>query len=395
MMTILLLALVFNAGGSSIVYRSKPGIPLECSDTLRRFDRFLRELFLKSPYSKAPLTIEITENSGFKVRKTGGVLEIDRAALERQELSLLARAGGEMLRASGKAPENFVLPYFLAGAFRHRERSFRNEGRFLGNNRKLRSVESCAREGGVPDFLHILSFLPDTGSAVEERWFDDHAKLLLELTRGSGFKGSVEQISDAAMKAASAAVKDKSYTLLIWNNFNPLPPRLVRGKLDEMLKVEIPPLPELPAPVPGAKSEATPVPQKSETVHASLLPLKTVEHPLRRAICTAFARSLLRRGSVLPAGLRPALRQLHDETLRLGRDPERAKHFAAALENLEKDFQLLRERSEFLDRQEFENEERLWYLRHLWELDNSSAGGLLAPECAAFLKRMESIYSGI
>ena len=73
----------------------------------------------------------------------------------------------------------------------------------------------------------------------------------------------------------------------------------------------------------------------------------------------------------------------------------RAKHFAAALENLEKDFQLLRSRSEFLDRQEFENEERLWYLRHLRELDNSSAGGLLAPECAAFLKRMESIYSGI
>ena len=441
MLTTLLLALAISVCGDDIIYRTRFGIPMESSEILRRLDRFLGEIFLKSPYPRNELTIEINDSTPFKLRYEGKVLEINRAALDRKELSLLARAGGIILHARGKAPENFVLPYFLCGAFRHRERSRKNESRFLNSNRKARSVAALLREGATPDFKHLLSYLPETENSVEDQWFDDHSRILFELLRRSHFRGTVEDISEAAMKTASAAETGKNFTPLIWNNFTPIPPHIARRQLDEMFKVEIPPIPvkesesapetqkqqseknkvsskpspalqagkkkvppkKSPAVQTGKKKEspgktsstASPAPPAGESVivHVSEMPRQLMEHPLRGQVCRKYAFSLLSKGAGLPVPLRSALRQFHDAVLAFGRSPGKAPEFTAALRHVEKTFELCKARSEELDSMELFSEKLIPQYRLVIET-NSADGDLLSPESARFLKRMEGIYSG-
>ena len=78
-LTTLLLALAVSLCGDDIIYRTRFGIPMESSEILRRFDRFLGEIFSKSPYPRDELTIEINDSTPFKLRYEGKVLEINRA----------------------------------------------------------------------------------------------------------------------------------------------------------------------------------------------------------------------------------------------------------------------------------------------------------------------------
>ena len=439
---ILFFALVWDLGAGTVIYRSKPGIPLECSDTLRRFDRFLKEHFLKSPYSKGVLTIEITGTASPSRVLSKEEFLVNRAELERMELKLLAEVGGAILHARGKAPEKFVLPYFLCGAFRHRERSTAAEGRFLGNNRKLRSVTALLRSGARPPLKELLDLNAPGNSPIEEEWFDDSSRLILELIRRQGIRCTVEQLASEAEKCVDSSSSVEDLVPFIWNNFNPLPPELVRLELDTMLKVEIPPIPENPLPAPRKKespskvkkliipqgasalpkksyiqkkpapqkseavpketpgeppektSEAAPEKKSSETVHASLLPQKLRQHPLRDQVCREFARAVMSRSGRLPAPLRPALRQLHDAALQLGRNDSAAALFAESLSKLEKSCELHKARARFLDEEEKAAPcQKLLYRYPL--RTNSLSGELLSPEGRLFLEHAESAYSGI
>ena len=209
-----------------------------------------------------------------------------------------------------------------------------------------------------------------------------------------------------------------------------------------MLKVEIPPIPENPLPVPRKKetparvkkqiipqgasalpkksyvqkkpapqksedvpkaapeatpektSEGTPEKKSSETVHASLLPQKLRQHPLRDQVCREFARAVMSRSSRLPAPLRPALRQLHDAALQLGRNDSAAALFAESLSKLEKSCELHKARARFLDEEEKAAPcQKLLYRYPL--RTNSLSGELLSPEGRLFLEHAESAYSGI
>ena len=382
MLTAALLAPCLGAE-TVIVYRSQPGIPLSASDSLRRLEQFLKELFPKTHYRRKALTIDITGGSAPLETVRGDLFEADFYRLRRESLELYSEAGGAMLYALGKAPAGYRLPLFLCGAFRHRERSAGKECRFLGNNRRLRSVESLLRSGHVPALKNVLSHRVSEWDTADNEWFDDHARLLCELLRRSNFKGSPEELQGSAEKLLAKELKVEDLTPLIWGNFNLLPPEMAAKELSQMLKVEIPRLDYMNEPN-----------GLVETVTASQLPEKLLKHPLRKEICKQFGSSLLLKAVKLPAGFRGWLRQLHDAAVKLGKDPESAPEFRRVLARLEQFSKLYAARSAALDKIESETLQpvRVWK-RSL--RTNGRPATIVTPECSRFLDRMEEYYSGI
>ncbi len=378
-------ALLFPCSGAEtvVIYRSSSEVSLSASTPLRRLEQFLKELFPKTPYPKSPLTIDITGRGTPPEAASGNVLQVDFFRLQRESLTLYAEAGGAMLHAWGKAPAGFRLPLFLCGAFRHRERAAANECRFLGNNRRLSSIEAVLRHGQVPDLKKILKHRVDERDRTANEWFDDHARLLLELLRRRGFRGKAEELRGAAEKLLAGELKTEELVPMIWGNFNLLPPELAEQELSRMLTVEIPRLDYMNEPN-----------GLTETASASQLPAKVLKHPMRKEICRQFGSSLLRQSVKLPSGFRPRLRQLHDAALLLGKSPAFEPDFRSALAQLEKFCRSYAARGAALDKLQSETHQpvRMWK-RSL--TTNGQPGTIIPPESSRFLDRMEEYYTGI
>ena len=371
-----------NGAESTITYRSQAGVPLHCSGTLRRLEHFLKEVFPKTPYRKTPLTIDITGGRRPLEQTDGKVFEANRFLLERKSLTLLSEAGGAMLHSMGKAPENFRLPLFLCGAFRHRERAAKQECRFLGNNRRFNSVEALLREGILPDLKVLFTHVPDEREKVDNEWFDDHARLLFEMLRSRNFKGKAEELNAAAEKLLSREFKAEELRPMVWGNFNLLPPHLAEQELDAILKAEVPTLDKENKPD-----------GKTETVSAAALPGKLLKHPERKAVCSKFASSLLRNSFKLPVTFRSALRKVHDAVLELGRDPAKESAFRIALAEVNRVRQRYADRAAFLDRLERETAAPL----RMWQRScraNALPAGIVTPECSRSLQRAEEYHTG-
>ena len=384
LLILLTAALLLPCSGaeSVITYRSQPGIPLSAGDSLRRLEQFLKEIFPETPYRKRALTIDITGRTGSLESGTENVLAVDFFRLKRESLELYAEAGGAMLHAWGKAPAGFRLPLFLCGTFRYRERSARKECRFLGNNRRLRSIEALLRQGVVPDLKRVLTYKPDERNRIDNEWFDDHARLLFELLRRNGAKLRAGELRSAAEKLLAKELKVEELIPMIWGNFNLLPPELAAKELLQMLKVEIPKLDHMNEPN-----------GLTETVEASALPDHLLKHPQRKEICSQFGKSLLLNGVKLPAGFRGLLRQLRDAAQLLGKGPEFAPEYRRALARLEKYRELYAARAAFLDKLESETPLPVKMWKRSLET-NGQHSALVTPECSRFLDRMEEYYSG-
>lgn len=377
-------AFLHGAGEPAVTFRFQEGVPLRSGEILRRFETFLKEVFPKRSHSLRPLTIYIMRPGGKKLEeKVEHLFEADFYLLEKQDLELLGRAGSAILRARGRVSDNYELPLFLCGAFRHRERAASRECRFLGNNRRFKSAEALLRAGRIPDLKRVLTFIPDPRDPIENSWFDDHSRLLWDLVRRKGFKNAPEELGKILAGVTARPLTFDDLAPLVWGPFNLFPPEWTQKHLESMLEMQIPKL--------DHNNEVTSL---TETITADQFPVKLLKHPQRKAICTAFATSLLQQGERLPVFFRSDLRRLHEEIRRLGQDPEAGRGIPAALARLRRTLELYQARSGYLD--SLESKEAQVMVRYRQSaLANAERGTLITPESARFLQRAEEYYSGL
>ncbi len=371
------------SGAETVTYRSSSGVQLHTSVTLRKLERFLKELFPGTPFRKSSLVIDIIGPGAPLPPVTEERLEIKADDLEKLSLETLAQAGSAILKAHGKAPEGFKVPLFLCGAFRHRERSLQNESRFLGNNRKLYSAGALFQAGAMPPLKELLSQDDPDSDPVLARWYDDHARLLLELLRSNGFRGRVQELQPAAEKLLKSDTYSAGIRALLWNNFTLLPPHLIRRELDQLLQVSFPRL--------DHNGEPNGL---FETLAVSQLPEKLRQHPLRGEVLRSYASQVLKTSAGCPRFFQGVLRELHDSANALSRasKPELEGRFYAALANVERTFQFHSKCSKALDDAAFNTENPVKLLRNAL-IENSRSGQLLTPEGERFLQRWNEYYN--
>ena len=371
-------------GIETVTYRSSSGVSLHSSDTLRKLERFLREFFPRSPYRKRALTIDIT-GAGLPLPPVRGYcIELKVADLDSFLLEPLSRAGGAMLHAWGKAPENFRLPLFFCAAFRHRERSLKKEGRFIGNNRRFNSVEVFLKAGARPPLKELLSLKDPDSDPVSARWYDDHARLLLELLRRKGFKGDPADLQKAAEKLLKSDILQEDISEHIWNSFRLLPVPLIRRELDQLQQVRLPRL-DHNGEVNGLYEE----------ISVSLMASKLRRHPLRQELFQNYALRVSDSAARLPRFLRGALRELQESANALGRAdsaPELEERFSRALRSVEETFQLCRSRARALDEAALRFENPVLLLRNSLT-ENSRPPKISAPEADRFFQRWNEYYN--
>lgn len=369
-------------GAETVTYRSGYGVSLHCSETLRQLERFLKELFPKSPYRKTPLTIDITGALPLPAPPAGKRIELKSTDLEHLSLEILSEAGGAMLHAYGKAPENFRLPLFLCAAFRHRERSLKQEGRFLGNNRQLNSVRASLYADATPPLKEIFALKAPDSDPAAAAWFDDHSRLLFELLRRKGFRGSASELENAAKKLLQSPLKEE-ISLHFWNNFQLLPPHLIRKELDQLMQVRLPRL--------DHNGEVNGL---FETVAATQMPAKLRLHPQRQELFRDYAALVLTVSARCPRFMRVSLRHLHESTNALGKNPapELETGFLQALADVEQAFLLCRRRSQALDEAALQMSNPVRLLRRPL-LENSRPCRAASPEAERFLQRWNDYYN--
>lgn len=368
-------------GSSWVVYRSASGVSLKESAVLRRLEGLLKEFFPKTPLPPVPLTIDIT-GRGTPPAPTGGtVLEVNCFKLGRYDLETLSTAGGALLHAYGKAPAGFRLPLFFCAAFRHRERSLKNEARFLGNNRRLAPVEVFLRKETMPPLEHLLTAPSPDGDPALAEWYDNCGRFLLELLRGQGFRGTAAELLPAAEKLLASEQDKEKVQALIWNNFNLCPPEKLDKEMQFLRQVTLPQL--------DHQGEPTSL---METVPVTDMPAKLLKHPERALLCRKYAADVLKCASRFPYSLRPPLRALHAGAIALSKDPGAVHSFLQAAAELEKSFELFKKRSLALDDAALAPGApvRLW--RNVLR-ENSRKGTILSPEAERFLDRAEEYYN--
>ena len=369
------------SAGETVVYRSPSGVSMKYTSSLRRLEGFLKDIFHKTYYRKNPLTIRI--NGKYPISggdDQGNVVSVSTFDIDNGDLETISRVGGAILNAWGKAPAGFKLPLFLAASFRYKERSAQQQCRFLGNNRRLNCVEVLLRNDVMPDLKTLLAIKSDEKDHAHRVWYDDHARVVFEMLRRTGFRGSPEQIFSAAEKVAGKNYSLDDFYPFIWNNFNLMPPHLIRRKLDAVLQCSIPKLDHENMPT-----------SLSENVQAAGIPAKLRKHPMRKEILSGFAEKILAEAADLPIYMRHPMRQLHDAARRLGSDPEQEKRFLEALKKLEQDLQFSAGRTGFLDKCTLNDLQPL--KSHLSALKaNAGRGGILAPECQRYLDRCEEYF---
>ena len=374
--------LPFCAEGAAVVYCSRSEVPLHCSSTLRRFEAFLKELFPKVLFQERDLTIEFTNGPGAPTFSAENILAVDRYRLEREELELYSEIGGAILHAGGKAPARFRLTLFVCGAFRHRERAARQESRFLGNSRRFRSLEPFLKLQCVPDLKQVLTTVPGKREQAENDWFDDRARLLLEMLKSRRFKGTPGEITGAAEKLLEKELKPETLYPFVWNSFNQFPPELTDHYLKNFFKVQIPRLDHLHE-----------LSGEYDTVDLADLPGKLANHPERQKICADIAATLLRHPLRVPGEIRQKLRELYGSVLRMGAGPQFDGEFRKALAALESVRQLHRSRAACLDKLENETPQPVRMWQHTLAA-NALLPHIITPECQRYLDRMEEYFTG-
>ena len=378
---LLLAAGALSAAGDNVIYRSQSGVGMEYTSTLRRLESFLKEIFPQSPYRKNPLTVRITGKGTPFEEESGHFISVNCFDIDNGNLETVARVGAAILNAHGKAPAGFKLPLFIAGAFRYRERAAQNECRFLGNNRRLNSVEALLRYDTVPDFKKILDVRDDGNDHVQRLWYDEHARLILEMLRRSGFRGRAEEIFSAAEKLTAQKFSASDLYPVVWNNFNPLPPHLIRKILDLLLQCDIPKL--------DYQNNPTSI---VENVRITEVPAKLKQHPMRKEILFKFAGKILQEAASLPISMRYCMRKLHDAAKMFGNDQEKEELFLEAVRELELNFQLIRKRTQALDNSALKDLQPV--KSHFSAIKaNARSGGLMTPECQRCLDRCEEYFS--
>ena len=378
---LLLAAGALSAAGDNVIYRSQSGVGMEYTATVRRLETFLKEIFPKKPYRKNPMTLLITGKGTPFEEESGHFISVSCFDIHNGSLETLARVGGAILNAHGKAPAGFKLPLFIAGAFRYRERAAQRECRFLGNNRRLNTVEALLKYEAAPDLKKILAVKNDENDHVWRLWFDEHARLILEMLRRDGFRGRAEEIFSAAEKLAGKKFSPGELQHIVWNNFNPMPPHLIRKKLDQLMQCDIPKL--------DYENEPTSI---IENVKISEAPAKLRKHPMRKEILFKFAENILSEAVAFPITMRPHMRKLHDAARMLGINHEKEDDFLTAVRELEQNFQLIKRRSEALDNCSLKDLQPV--KSHLSAIKaNARSGRIMTPECQRYLDRCEEYYS--
>ena len=354
-------------GAETVLYRSASGVSVRNSETLRRLEQFVRDFFPKTPYSQRALTIDIVGRGTPPGEADTESIVINVFKLERQELETLSKAGSAMLRAYGKAPENFKLPLFFCAAFRHREHSFENEGRFLGNNRRMNPVEALVRSGKAPALKQLLAPENPDRDPVTALWYDAHARFFLELLRLRGFKGSAEELLPAACKEVLKEVSEREKRSLLWNNFNLLPHEYLRKDLDELLQISLPRV--------DHQGEANGL---FDTVPLAQLPEKILQHPRRQEILTEYNARIAAASSTFPPVMRLALRAFQESIAAWKADPAKAPQCLRAADELENSYTLIKKRSAVLDEFHLAPQYTVKMLS-LPARENSRPGTLLGP----------------
>ena len=367
-------ALVLS-GAETVLYRSASGVSVKSSETLRRLEHFVKEFFPQSPYPKSALTVDVAGRGTPPGEADTRSIVINVFKLERQELETLSKAGSAMLRAYGKVPENYKLPLFFCAAFRHRERSLANEARFLGNNRRLNAVEALARSGNLPDLRQVLDEAGVPADPVTAEWYDAHARVLLELLRLRGFKGTAEELLPAARKAALSGISEKELRTLLWNNFNLLPAEFLRKDLDALLQVTLPRV--------DHQGEANGL---FDTVPLEKLPEKLLLHPRSREILKEYSARVAAGISSFPPGMRSSLRAFQESITRWSFAPENPAPCLQAAKELEKAYTLCCKRSAVLDEFHLSGVNAVRILA-LPAKENSRPGTLLGPRELQELRR--------
>ena len=363
------------SGAETVLYRSASGVSVKSSETLRRLEHFVREFFPKTLYSQRPLTVDIVGRGTPPGDADTACVVINVFNLERQELETFSKAGTAMLRAYGKVPPDFKLPLFFCAAFRHRERALEREARFLGNNRRLNSVEALVRANIPLALKQILEEENPDQDPVTACWYDTHARFLLELLRLRGFRGNAADLLPAARKEALAGVTAGELRTLLWNNFNLLPTEFLRKDLDELLTVTLPRM--------DHQGESNGL---FDTVPLKQLPEKLLQHPRRQEILKEYNARVAARSSTFPPGMRLPLRAFQESITAWMLDETQAPLCLRAAENLEKACDLAQKRSAVLD--EFHLAPR--YTVKMLALpagENSRPGTLLGPRALRELLR--------
>jgi|GEM_PF-1787170 len=380
----MLLCCIWSLSGSeTVTYRSSSGVLLQTSDILRKLERFLKEIFPGSYYRKTPLIIDITGPGSPLPPVPGERLEIKADELEKFSLETLSLAGSAILRAHGKAPAEFQLPLFLCAAFRHRERSLKKEGRFLGNNRRLNSLEALFQAEAELPLTALLSPESPDSDPVLARWYDDHARVLLELLRSRNFRGKAPELLPAAEKLLKSGSYAGEIRALLWHNFKLLPSHLLRKELNQLQQFELPRL--------DHNGEPNGL---FETLSVSLAPEKLRKHPLREEVLRTYAAQVLKTAANCPRFIQGVLRELHDSANALSKaaKPELEVRFTTALAEVERSFQLHSRRAKALD-EAAANMENPVRLLHTSLTENSRPGEISTPETARFLQRWNEYYN--